>query len=143
MSMSWPRKAVLAAFVFSVSSCASAHAFAGEPTRASRNVLKETELASLERLNALQALKRLRPQWLSTRGQSVLLAPSREAVRVYLDGMLLGNTPSLGRIPVRTVGEIRHLSAAQATLRFGGGHASGAILVTTRHGKAPGREDGS
>lgn len=137
MIVSWPRRVVLAALMLSSAACATGHAPPVQPRPGARNVLRESDLASLDRLNAFQALRRLRPQWLSTRGQSVLLAPDREAVVVYLDGVLLGNPNTLRRVPVRTVGEIRHLSASQATLRLGGGHPAGAILVTTRHGRGP------
>lgn len=135
MQTSWLRGAAAAALALSFVACAGVHGVPAPTPSHDRSVLQEQDLRTVERLSAFEALRRLRPAWLSTRGQAALVAPERESVRVYLDDMPLGDVWSLKRIPVRTVGSIRHLDAHDATLVFGVGHAEGAILVTTRHGR--------
>jgi hypothetical protein len=114
--------------------CATSHGVDPQPRADARTVLDERALSSVERLNVYEAIRRLKPTWLTGRGQSTLAEPGREAIRVYLDGMPNGDVSTLARVPVRNVGRIQFLDARTATLRFGTGHADGAILVSTRHG---------
>ena len=134
MRQSWLTGAVLATLIVSSTACASAHGVAAVEKTDQRNVLEERDLSPVQRLNAFDALRRLKPHWLSGRGQLALVGPERESVRVYLDGMPNGDLASLRRLPVSTVGRIQFLDSRTATLKFGTGHAEGAILVTTRHG---------
>lgn len=139
MRTPWLRGAVLAALTLAAGACATVPPATISTHAEERDAVHEHDLARHERLDTFQALQRLRPHWLSSRGQSALVEPAREGVRVYLDGMPGGDVSFLRRIPVSTVGEIRFLDSRQATLRFGTGHASGALLVTTRHGFASSR----
>jgi hypothetical protein len=134
---SWHRGAVLAALASSAVGCAGVHGVSASPSRDDANVLSEVQLSRFERLNGYEALRRLKPSWLSTRGQAALVAPEREAIRLYVDGVYAGDAAELRLVPVHEIGEIRHLSGPQATLFFGIGHSAGAIMVTTRHGEAP------
>lgn len=134
MMQSWLNRAALAVIVAVSTGCATARGVAAPAQSDPRNVLEERDLVAVVRLDAFEAVRRLKPHWLSGRGQVALLDPGREAVRVYLDGMLNGDAGSLRRVPMQTVGQIEFLDSRKATLRFGTGHAEGAILVTTRHG---------
>jgi len=135
MKQSWLNRTVLAVLLVASTGCATAHGVAAPAKADHRNVLEEQDLAPLARLDAFEALRRLKPHWLSGRGQTALLDPERQSVRVYLDGMLNGDVASLRRVSMQTVGQIQFLDSRTATLRFGTGHAEGAILVTTRHGR--------
>ncbi|HEU4557850.1 MAG TPA: hypothetical protein VFS20_08365 [Longimicrobium sp.] len=53
------------------------------------------------------------------------------APKVYLDGGFVGDVNQLRQILVSQTERIEYLDAAAATYRFGSGHASGAILVTS------------
>jgi hypothetical protein len=53
-------------------------------------------------------------------------------VIVYVDGTRMGGVQELKRIPSQDVREIRFLSASDAQLRYGTGHAAGAIQVTLK-----------
>ncbi len=75
-------------------------------------------------------LRQRRPQWLAKRGP-VSLRGSSDIV-VYSDGVAVGGPAVLQTISTQTVESVRFLSAAEATTRFGTGHAHGAILVQTR-----------
>ena len=81
--------------------------------------------------NALEAIQRLRPNFLSTRGPGTINAVD-EGIIVYANGIRLGGTDTLRDLPVVEIKEIRYMSAADATQRFGTGHSHGAILITRK-----------
>jgi outer membrane cobalamin receptor len=83
--------------------------------------------------NALQAVQRLRPNFLQTHGgmsSSMTLGP--QDVVVYVDNTRMGGPSALSQIPITEVKEIQYLNGPDATQRFGTGHGSGAIIVTRR-----------
>ena len=91
------------------------------------------EIASSQAINMAEAIRLLRPTWLLARGpQSIRSSVSSYPV-VYVDGIRVGEPSSLRDIPCTTVAEARFIGAADATTRWGTGHATGVILVTTRH----------
>ncbi len=53
------------------------------------------------------------------------------APKVYLDGGFVGDVNQLRQMLVAQAETVQYLDAAAATYRFGSGHASGAILVTS------------
>jgi hypothetical protein len=119
---------VLLAFSGCTSTTQSAE---GDSARRDRYVLTEDDLQGMDRLSALEAIRRLRPQWLQYRGTSVLVGTSREGLRVYVDRQYFGEAESLSTIMVRVIREIRFLDARQATLRYGTDHTVGAIVITS------------
>lgn len=134
MHTSWLRGTLPAALSLSLVACAGVHGAPADTSPDDFSVLSRQDLGKLGHLSAFEAVRRLRPTWLSTRGQSALVDPERENVRVYLDNVAYGDVTSLKGIPVRTVGSMRHLDGHEATLLFGEGNAEGAILVNTRTG---------
>jgi hypothetical protein len=98
--------------------------------RSSRDRITADELAKIDVQNALEAVQRLRPQFLQTRGgasASMTLGP--QDVVVYVDQTRMGGPSTLAQIPIGDVKEIQYLSGTDATQRFGTGHGSGAIIV--------------
>ena len=69
---------------------------------------------------------------LRARGGSVSDPTGAADIVVYQDGVKTGGPNSLEFVPTISVREIRYISAADATIRFGTGHPMGAILVTTK-----------
>jgi hypothetical protein len=67
---------------------------------------------------------------LPPQGQQDAVAAS-PAPKVYLDGGFVGDVNQLREMLVSQAERVEYLDAAAATYRFGSGHASGAILVTT------------
>lgn len=82
--------------------------------------------------SAYNAVERLRPTWLRPRGAPTLSQDNPFPV-VYVDGMRRGDLDELQAMPVGDLQTIGYLSPADATTRFGLGHTSGAIVVTTSH----------
>jgi hypothetical protein len=131
------------------------------------------EIAATGVQNAHEAVERLRPDWIRTRGlQSLSMgtkgrdgvvrtvevgaggAPvTRESpgasagsgdagtqvaagmgqseIAVYVDGNRAGGVDELRQLPASLVVSIQYLDAPSASIRFGTGHAQGAIVVTT------------
>ena len=101
--------------------------------RTSRDVITAEELATIDAQTALQAVQRLRPNFLQTRGGASMSVNSGPVnVVVYVDQTRMGGPNTLSQIPVTEVREIRYLNATDATQRYGTGHGAGAIIVTRK-----------
>lgn len=127
----------MCAVVLATAACASIHSVPREAMPSpdtSRHLLASAELRSVEGLDAFEAIRRLKPSWLTGRGVSTLVAPEREGLKVYLDGMPHGDLRTLKRMSIRTIEEIRLLDSRQATTRYGIGHPDGALEISTRRG---------
>ncbi|MCC6769860.1 MAG: hypothetical protein IT360_01505 [Gemmatimonadaceae bacterium] len=97
------------------------------------DVIYRNEIGKTSAVNAYDAVRRLRPAFLTGRGPSTLLRASQStsAPVVYLDNQRFGAAESLRDIPVDGIVEIRFLTAAQAQVRWGMNHPAGVILVIT------------
>lgn len=103
--------------------------------RGSSNVIAEAEISSAAYQNALEIVQNLRPQMLIPRGagsDASGVSAASIPIIIYMDDVRLGEPSSLVNIPATRVKEIRFLNARDATTRYGTGHSSGVILVTTK-----------
>ena len=99
----------------------------------SRDVITADELATIDAQTALQAVQRLRPNFLQTRGgASMSITQGPVNIVVYVDQTRMGGVSTLSQIPVTEIKEIRYLNATDATQRYGTGHGAGAIIVTRK-----------
>lgn len=103
---------------------------AASPAHPMRALLTEAEISSVDTPTALDAIQRLRPQYLWT-GR---FRPA-DYPMVYVDGMFVGGVNALGDIASTTIREIRRLDALEATTRYGTGHPGGAIVIVTKQGR--------
>lgn len=120
--------------------CASASgggvAQAGSGTAASAphrnpNIITEEELTTSGETDALGAIRRLRPAFLSMRGATTVNGPDA-GVTVYVDGTKFGDVSSLSSLTITEIKQIEYLNAGEATQRYGTGNTHGAILVTRK-----------
>lgn len=79
--------------------------------------------------DVLSVIRSLRPSYLRRYGDH-----GAAEVVAYIDGIRVGHVTALQSLPASTVHEVRFLTGIDATNRYGMGHGSGAILVTTRSG---------
>ena len=101
--------------------------------RGSRDRITAEELATIDVQNALQAVQRLRPNFLQTRGAgSSSITQGPQDIVVYVDQTRMGGPGTLSQIPITEVKEIQYLNATDATQRFGTGHGAGAIIVVRK-----------
>lgn len=103
--------------------------------RGSADVIIEAEIRAGAYNNALEVVRNLRPRMLIPRG----VGPDAQGtgatsipIVVYQDDVRLGEIGSLVNIPADRVREIRFVNSRDATTRYGTGHSSGVILVTTK-----------
>jgi hypothetical protein len=100
-------------------------------TATERDLITRSELEGVQAVTALDAIRRLRPHFLTARraevGREALVAPI-----VYMDGVRLGELGALQQIQLRSVLEIQYFSPTEATMRWGMGHGGGVIHVILR-----------
>lgn len=105
------------------------------PTRGAADVITEAEISASVYQNALEVVRNLRPSMLIPRGASSDASGMGAAsipIIAYMDDVRLGDIASLINIPSGRVKEIRFVNSRDATTRYGTGHSSGVILVTTK-----------
>lgn len=110
---------------------ATAQGTAPAPVRRNANVISMDEIAALagRAETALEIVEQLRPQMLRPRGQNSAQA---NALSTYVDGVRVGDVQGLRTVQANMIREIRYLSPTDATQRYGTGHSSGAIEVSTK-----------
>jgi hypothetical protein len=95
------------------------------------------ELAQYPELTGLQMIRQFRPLWLNDRrgDMNVLTVEAienRRGIEVYIDGARQPRgLVHLSDLSTLQIEAMRRLDASEATQRYGVGHTSGAILVTT------------
>ena len=113
-----------------VSACASSSTGSSRP-RSERNLITAADVQRANATNALEAVERLRPQFLRQHGTPTIQQPQGAPVVVYLNEQQLGGVGTLRNILAGEIREIRYIDARDATTRWGTGHAGGVILVST------------
>jgi len=99
----------------------------------SGSVITRAELEAVPVSSAYDAVQRLRPQWLS-RPAAPTLQPGSNPVMVYVDRHPFGTVENLRGLSTEQIERIEFVPARDATTRYGTGHPSGAIEITTRRG---------
>jgi hypothetical protein len=98
-----------------------------------RNLITADEIAKSNATNAYEAVERLRPAFLRTRGSQSLQNQEPPTAMIYVDGMRYGPLQTLSSVPAMGIVSIQYLNAIEATQRFGFGNEGGAIMITTKH----------
>jgi hypothetical protein len=105
-----------------------------ERQRSSPNAITVEELAGVSDLMTLDAIRRLRPNWLRSRAAPTPAGFRQGGVQpaLRLDGYFRESVLDLETLPVREVLDIVFLSATDATTLYGTGYTNGVIQVRTR-----------
>ena len=98
-----------------------------------RNFITADEITKSNATNAFEAVERLRPAFLRTRGSQSLQNQEPPTPMIYVDGMRYGTLQTLSSVPTIGIVSIQYLSAIEATQRFGMGNEGGAIMIVTKH----------
>lgn len=99
------------------------------PRRGNSDVLSREEILASTASTAYELIAQLRPQFLRSRGALSMQDPRPVYPIVYVNEMRHGGLETLRAILVREISEVRFISAADATTRWGTGHAGGVIQV--------------
>ncbi|MGH7500506.1 MAG: hypothetical protein ACREL7_02000 [Longimicrobiales bacterium] len=116
------------AFV-AVLAASCAPATTGRPS--DRNVITAGDIATAHVQTAWEAVERLQPQWLTSRGATSITDPTPTVASVFLNGVEVGDVDYLKSIIAVDVSEMRYYPPGEAGARFGMGHPRGVITVTT------------
>jgi hypothetical protein len=100
------------------------------PSSGSR--LTRTQLASANSDNLFDAIAKLRPEWLSSRGPTSVTDATPTSVSVFMNGNMLGKADYLKQVALLDVTEVRYWDSGQASARFGMGHPRGVIEIIRR-----------
>ena len=118
------------ALIVLLGACGSATT--GKVAPRNRNLITSDEIVQSNAAPAYEAVKRLRPEFLRTRGVTSTHSMQAPTPVVYVDGSLYGALGALNNITASSILSIEYLNAMDATQRFGIGHDAGAIMVVTR-----------
>jgi hypothetical protein len=124
------RTIVAVAAALSLAACAGTAARGGGS--GSGNVLTQEQLASTESGNLYDAIQKLRPAWLTSRGPTSVSDPTPTVPSVYMNGSMLGRADYLREVRILDVTEVRYWDAGRASARFGMGHPRGVIEITRK-----------
>ena len=118
--------------ILAVSGCASGGSSSTSDTRRDPNRISAEEIANLPSGTAYDAVRRLRPAWLRSRGAlSISTTGSGSLPRVFVDDRDYGSVGSLRDFNLDAVGEMEYMSASDATTRYGTGYPGGIIKLRT------------
>ena len=120
----------------------SACARPGQGPARDRNLIAEDEIASIEASTAYDIVRRLRGDFLRSRGPVTRLTgsgssqrptPTNPSISVFVDGIESGTVErTLHLIPANDVLEIRLYRSADAATKFGTRHNGGVVEVITK-----------
>jgi hypothetical protein len=96
------------------------------------NVITHEEFMASNEGNAYDAIAKLRPLFLKSRGRSTINADANDYAIVFVDGQRFGDLSSLRNIVAASVLEARHLSGADAVGKYGMQYGGGVIEIATR-----------
>lgn len=101
--------------------------------RGSSDVLTREEINQSSATTALELLQQLRPQFLRSRGSTSIQNPRPDYPVVYMNEVRHGTVESLRTVMVEEIDEVRFISGADATTRWGTGHGAGVIQILARY----------
>lgn len=117
-------------FIFTVvlavglGACASSGGGSSRAAGSSSTRIVRAELEPLGQMSGLQAVERLRPRWMQSRGGDLPV--------LYVDGSRRSSVQDLQSMRLNDIEQMEFMSASDATTRYGTGHSGGAIMVSSR-----------
>lgn len=122
-------QAFLAAAV--LTSCGGARGPTNTAPRRDSNLITADELAASVSSTLYDAVRTLRPAWMMRNRPTAVLQTNQGELLVYVDGTRFGNLESLRQLTPQGIASVRYHTPGSAEARFGPGHLSGAIEITT------------
>lgn len=101
----------------------------GQSARTNDTQLTRSDLTATNAGNLYDAIAKLRPQWLSSRGATSVTDASPTGVDVYMNGTFLGKADYLRDVRLQDVSSVTYWDAGRASARFGMGHSRGVIEI--------------
>ena len=120
------------AFAFAVTLGGCASGGATRPRSGSGATLSQEQLERANSDNLFDAIMKLRPEWLTSRGPTSVTDPTPNSVDIYMNGNMLGKADYLRQVRLLDVTEVKYWDAGSASARFGMGHPRGVIEITRK-----------
>ena len=89
--------------------------------------LTQEDLAATNSGNLYDAIEKLRPEWLTSRGPTSATDATPTAAHVFMNGSFLGDVDYLRQVQWTDVSAVRYWEAGPASARFGMGHPRGVV----------------
>lgn len=124
------RQAFLIVAAVSLGACSARHAPPGPDQN--REVISAEEIQHVNAVDAYDAIRKLRGNFLSYRGRTTLAGTSSADPTVYVDDQAYGPLSSLRNIPAAQISLIRLYRSWEAMQKFGSGNMGGVIAVYTK-----------
>jgi outer membrane receptor for ferrienterochelin and colicin len=124
------RRFTHAMLAVALTACASAGSSSGTPKDSS--VITREEIATSMESNAYDAVAKLRPLFLRSRGRTTINGEVNDYATVFVDGVRYGDLSTMRGIVTNQVQMIRFLGGPDAVTKYGMQYGSGAIEVFTR-----------
>lgn len=99
-----------------------------------QNSITRAQMFEVNASTVYDAVQKLRPGWLSSRGPVSVTDSSPTVATVYMSGSEVGDIEFLRTLRPDNVEEVRYYEAGEAGARFGMGHPRGVIEVVPRGG---------
>lgn len=99
-----------------------------------RNVITRDQMLEANASTVYDAVQKLNPSWLTSRGPVSVTDMSPTVATVYMTGNEVGDVEFLRTLRPDDVDEVRYYEAGEASARFGMGHPRGVIEVIPRGG---------
>lgn len=128
--MKLPSRYFFTVLIFLLTACAT------QPNAQSEyngSVITEAELQQVASMTVYDAIRKLRGNMLSYRGQTSLRNTSSPEPTVFLDDQMFGVISTLKQISASQIAEVRLYRAWEATTKFGTGHMGGVIALRSRN----------
>lgn len=106
----------------------------GAATPANRNVITRQQMIEVNANDLYEAVQKLRPSWLTSRGPVSITDMTPTVASVYMMGNQVGDIEYLRSLRPDDVREVRYYEPGEASARFGMGHPRGVIQVIPRGG---------
>ena len=96
------------------------------------SVITEEEIDSAHAVTALEAVRKLRPMFLVSRGKVEFGTPNA-LPNVYVDNQYYGDISTLRAISAASIETIKFYTGSEAQYKFGRGNVAGVIGIFTKH----------
>src|SRR6266550_1018334 len=96
------------------------------------SVITHEEFVASNEGNAYDAIAKLRPLFLKSRGRTTINAEAYDYPVVFVDGQRFGDLTSLKTVVAAQILQARHLSGPDAVGKYGMQYGGGVIEITTR-----------
>ncbi len=101
-------------------------------TSASRHTITRQQMIEVGAVTVYDAVQKLRPSWLTSRGPQSLTDDTQTVVNVFSGGNRVGDGDYLQNRLIDDVDHVRYYAAGEAGARFGMGNPRGVIEVVQR-----------